>query len=279
MADTPPRPDQPPRPSGDDTPAELPGERMPNPHAGEPAPAAADEGLRPEAQGTPARPTGDEPLGPYGELIPTATTEAKEEATPGGDPEAESLLEQMGVEEEGIEGGQILGLILSVGVAVVALIVVLIYLFIIPTQTQDASEAEDVGEYVELEQVRVEGLAKLDHYERADSSAYAVPIGRAMGLVAGEYGATRAGAANVPTTRQRWNTLPISVGPPRAVQVAAQRGALTAPVPETGVAGGALDPSAVPGVVEEGDDVLRRRGETAEEVGVDEDAEESFDRN
>ena len=70
----------------DDTPAELPGERMPNPHAGETPPAAADEGLRPEAVGTPARPTGDEPLGPYGELIPTVGEEAKDEATPGGDP-------------------------------------------------------------------------------------------------------------------------------------------------------------------------------------------------
>ena len=270
MADTPPRPD-------DDTPAELPGERMPNPHAGAPAPAAGDEGLRPEAVGTPARPTGDEPLGPYGELIPTATTEAKEEATPGGDPEAESLLEQMGVEEEGIEGGQILGLILSVGVAVVALIVVLIYLFIIPTQVQDASDAEDVDEYVELEQVRVEGLAKLDHYERADSSAYAIPIGRAMGLVANQYGATRTGAVNVPTTRQDWNTLPITVGPPRAVQVPAQRGALTAPVPATGTGPAPLDPSVVPGATR--DPLLLPDGETGEEVGVDEGAEEPFDRN
>ena len=280
MADTPNRPARPNRPDGDDTPAELPGERMPNAHAGEPAEAAADEGLRPEAVGTPARPTGDEPLGPYGELIPTATTEAKEEATPGGDPEAESLLEQMGVEEEGIEGGQILGLIISVGVAVVAMIVILIYLFIIPTQVQDASDAEDVDEYVELEQVRVEGLAKLDYYERADSSAYAIPIGRAMGLVAAQYGATRAGAANVPTTRQRWNTLPISVGPPRAVQATTERGPLTAPVPETGVTGGALDPASVPDTAPEDEaDLLRRRGETGEEVGVDEGAEAPFDRN
>ena len=279
MADTPPRPDSRPRSSGDDTPAELPGERMPNPHAGEPAESASDEGLRPEAVGTPARPTGDEPLGPYGELIPTAATEAKEEATPGGDPEAESLLEQMGVEEEGIEGGQILGLIISVGVAIVALIVILIYLFIIPTRTQDAAEAEYVSEYPELMQARVDGIAKLENYERADS-AYAIPIGRAMGLVAAQYGATRAGAANVPSTRQRWNTLPISVGPPRAVQTPAERGALTAPLPGTGGEGVPIDPSAAPRT---GDDLrpapLTRQGETGEEVGVDEDAEAPFDNN
>ena len=272
MADTPPRPD-------DDTPAELPSERMPNPHQGEPAEAGADEGLRPEAVGTPARPTGDEPLGPYGELIPTAGVEAKEEATPGGDPEAESLLAQMGVEEEGIEGGQILGLIISVGVAVLALVVVLIYLFIIPTQTQDATEAKDVDQYIELEQVRVEGLAKLDHYERADS-AYAVPIGRAMGLVAAEYGATTAGAATMPTTRQEWNTLPVEVAPSRAVQRPADRGPLTAPVPTTGVETTLLDPADAPAAARQAErDLLRRRGETAEEVGVDEDAEAPFDDN
>lgn len=274
MADTPPRPDDdaPRDPSGD-----APGGRVPNPHAGEVPPAAADEGLRPEAEGTPARPTGDEPLGPYGELIPAVGVEAKEEATPGGDPEAESLLAQMGVEEEGIEGGQILGLILSVMVAVVAMIVILIYLFIIPTQVAEGEDAEDVDEYVELEQVRVEGLAKLQSYERADSAAYAVPIGRAMGLVAAEYGATRAGAANVPTTRQDWNTLPISVGPPRAVQVPASRGALTAPVPEAGVETAPLNPTGAPNAVQEARPApLRVPAETGEDVGVDE-GDEAFD--
>lgn len=272
MDDTTPRPD-------DQEPAELPGERIPDPHRGKPA-AAEDEGTRPEAVGTPARPTGDEPLGPYGELVPAAGKEAKEEATPGGDPEAESLLEQMGVEEEGIEGGQILGLIISVGVAVVALIVVLIYLFVIPTRTQAGNDAENVSQYVELEQVRVEGLAKLDHYERADSSAYAIPIGRAMGLVAAEYGATRAGAVNVPQTRQDWNTLPVSPGIPRAVQVPSQRGALTAPVPETGTEFGPMNPSGVPGTAQQAPPApLGPRGETDEEVGVDESVEAPFDTN
>ena len=274
MADTPKRPDH-------DAPAELPSEPMPDPHAGEPMEAAHDEGLRPEAVGTPARPTDNEPLGPYGELIPTAGAEAKEEASLDGDPEAEALLQQMGVEEEGIEGGQILGLILSVGVAVVAMVVILIYLFVIPFQTQVDEDAEDVDQYIELEQVRVEGLAKLDHYERADSSAYAVPIGRAMGLVAADYaGAGQGAAAAVPTTRQRWNTLTISYGPARAVQAPSDRGPLTAPVPETGVETGPLNPSGAPGAVEEDDtDPLRLRGETGEEVGVDEDAETTIDAN
>lgn len=275
MADSPKRPDH-------DAPAELPSERMPNPHDGDVPPAAHDEGLRPEAVGTPARPTGDEPLGPYGELLPAVTAEAREEASVDGDPEAEALLQQMGVEEEGIEGGQILGLMLSVGVAVVAMVVILIYLFVIPFQTQVDDQAEDVDQYIELEQTRVEGLAKLDHYERADSSAYAVPIGRAMGLVAAEYGAAGTPtAANVPTTRQRWNTLTISYGPERAVQLPSERGPLTAPVPETGAGGAPLDRSVAPGELDTGRTAPLDlpRGETDEEVGVDETLENTIDPN
>ena len=279
MADTPPRPDDtPPRPTGD-APAELPGERMPNPHAGEPPAATADEGVRPEAVGTPARPTGDEPLGPVGELVQAAAAEVEAEATPGGDPEAEALLEQMGVEEEGIESGQILGLVAAVIVSIVALVVVLIYLFVIPSRVAAGEDAEDVDEedYVELQQVRVAGEAKLMNYERADS-AYAVPIGRAMGLVAADYGASRAGAVNVPTTRQDWNTLSISVGPARAVQAATARGALTAPVPEAGVETAPLNPSGVPDAVQEAAPApLAVPVETGEEVGVDEGNETTDD--
>ena len=267
------------RPEDADVPAELPSEPMPNPHAGEIPPAAADEGLRPEAVGTPARPTGDEPLGPYGELIPAAAVEAAAEATPGDDPEAESLLEQMGVEEEGIESGQILGLIAAVLISVVGLIVVLIYLFVIPTRVEAGEDAEDVDDYVELRQVRVAGLAKLENYERADST-YAVPIGRAMGLVAADYGATRAGAANVPTTRQDWNLLPISTTPPRAVRASASRGALTAPVPETGVETAPLNPTGGVAPVQEASPApLGESFETGEEVGVDEGNETIDDLN
>ncbi|MDT0631338.1 hypothetical protein RQM47_04685 [Rubrivirga sp. S365] len=266
--------DDPPRLPNDE-PDELPGTPMPNPHRGEPA-AAEDEGVRPEAAGTPARPTGDEPLGPYGELVPTAAVEAEDEATPDGDPEAEALLEQMGVEEEGIESGQILGLIISVGVGIVALVVGLIYLFVIPFQAQVGAEAENVVLYPELLQVRVEGLAKLTDYERADSSTYGVPISQAMGLVAAEYGAARAGAAEVPTTRQRWNTLPISIGPPRAVQVPSDRGPLTAPLPGINP----LSPTGEPDTIQEAETTpFQLRVETGEEVGVDEGAEAPFDRN
>lgn len=263
MADNAPRPPH-------DEPNELPGTPMPNPHRGEPAPPAP-EGTRPEADPSIVRPEEDEPLGPYGELIPTAMEEAKDEATPGGDPEAQSLLEQMGVEEEGIESGQILGLVLVTLLSIGALVVVLIYLIYIPQRTQTTLDAEAAARSVDLDQLRVEALARLGEYSLIDST-YGVPIDRAMALVAAEYGAvTPTEALSVPTTRQRWNTLPINRGgAPRAVQATAQRGALTAPVPEVGVETGPLNPSAAPGTFQEGGRIPRPNVPTGEEVGIDE---------
>lgn len=260
--------DQPPRPPRDE-PNELPGTPLPDPHRGEPLPPP-EEGLRPEADPALVRPEQEEPLGPYGELIPTAGAEAKDEATPDGDPEAEALLEQMGVEEEGIESGQILGLVLAVIVAVVALVVILIYLLYIPFNTQVSLDAEAAARSTDLDQLRVEALARLDNYSQVDS-VYGIPIDRAMALVAREYGETTPSERlAVPTTVQGWNVLPIERNAPRAVQVPSRRGPLTAPVPETGVQTGPLDPSGVPGAFQEGRRPRPSGVPTGEEVGVDE---------
>jgi hypothetical protein len=246
---------------------------MPNPHRGEPTPPEP-EGTRPEADPSVVRPEEDEPLGPYGELIPAALGEAKDEATPGGDPEAESLLEQMGVEEEGIESGQILGLVAAVLLSVGVLVVVLIYLIYIPQRTQVTLDAEAAARSVDLDQLRVESLARLNEYSLLDST-YGVPIDRAMALVAAEYGqeAPPSVLADVPTTRQRWNTLPINRGgPARAIQATTQRGAYTAPVPEVGVETGPFNPSAAPGTFQESERerLPRPNIPTGEEVGIDE---------
>ena len=197
---------------------------VPNPHRTEPLPEP-EEGMRPGVDPA-VRPSQEEPLTPYTELFKAGGAQASEEAaeiTGGSDPEAERLLAQMGVEDEGIESGQLLGLIAVVLASFIALAIVLIYLFYIPLRTQVGNEAEGAARTTDLDIIRTEGMAKLQ-YGRTDST-YSVPIGRAMGLVVADYG-TEAGAA-LPDSRQDWNTLPVMRGMGDAVQSAS--GPETAP--------------------------------------------------
>ncbi len=197
---------------------------VPNPHETEPVPPA-QEGTRPGADAT-VRPEQDEPNGPVAGLVTAAGAEVSEEAAEVSgdrDPEAEALLARMGVEEEGIEGGQLLGLVAATLTAVAALAVVLIYLFYIPFRTQVGERAESQAVNYEYQDLRAEALAKLDQYTRSDST-YGLPISRAMGLVVAEYGG--GDAAGLPTTRQEWNTLSLDFDPGRAIQATPQRGDL-----------------------------------------------------
>ena len=189
---------------------------VPNPHRTEPAPRP-EEGMR-EGVDPAVRPSQDEEKGPLGGLVAAAGAEASEEASEvsdSSDPDAERLLAQMGVEEEGIESGQLLGLVASVLAAILALAIVLVYLFYIPYRTQVGTAAEGAARTTDLDIIRTEGAAKLNQYSRTDST-YGVPIGRAMGLVVADYGS--AGAANLPDSRQDWNTLPVMRGMGDAVQ-------------------------------------------------------------
>ena len=164
------------------------------------------------------RPSQDEEVGPLEGLVAATSAETSQEASEVAgdeDPDAESLLARMGVEEEGIESGQLLGLVASVLAAVIALVVILIYLFYIPYRTQIGNQAEGSARTTDLDIIRTEGKAKLNQYSRNDSS-YAVPIGQAMGLVVASYGSAE--GANLPDSRQDWNTLPIMRGMGDTVQ-------------------------------------------------------------
>ena len=189
---------------------------VPNPHRTEPVPTP-EEGMRPGVDPA-VRPEQDEPLGPAAGLVTAAGAEASQEAsevTGETDAEAEALLAQMGVEEEGIEGGQLLGLVAATLFAVAALAVVLIYLFYIPLRQQTQLEADAAQEAEEIDILRAEALAKLEQYTREDET-YGVPIERAMGLVALEYGA--ASEAGLPADRAGWNVLPVQRGMGNAIQ-------------------------------------------------------------
>ena len=191
-------------------------DRVPDPHRNEPVPAP-EEGMRPGVDPA-VRPAQDEEVGPLEGLMETASADVSEEASEvvgERDPEAEALLAQMGVEEENIASGQLLGMVAAVLTSVAALAVVLIYLFIIPNMGDPEARMAGEADYAELNVVRTEGLAKLNQYTNTDGT-YGLPIDRAMGLVVAGYGS--AGAAGLPETRQDWNTLPIMRGMGNAVQ-------------------------------------------------------------
>ena len=216
-------------PPGDRPDAEDP---VPDPHRTEPLPPA-QEGTRPGADPA-VRPEQDEPLGPVAGLVGAAGAEVSEEAsdvTGDRDPETEALLAQMGVEDEGIEGAQLLGLVAATLVAVALLAGTLIYALYIPYRAEVGENAEGAATNYEQLDLRAEAEAKLRQYARADS-AYGVPISRAMGLVAAEYGA--ADAAGLPSTRQQWNTLALDLGPGRAVQETPERGDIARDLPPVG---------------------------------------------
>ena len=172
----------------------------PDPHAGEPAPEP-QEGLRPEADAALVRPEEDEPLGPLTGLVAASAAEAEAELT--DDPDAEALLASMGVEDEGIESGQIIGITAAILASVFALVVVLYFLFYVPFRDQTAGLAESDVRYEELEVVRTEGLTKISQYALSADSAYTLPIGSAMAAVAAEYGG---GGTPMPRTRAGFNT-------------------------------------------------------------------------
>ena len=189
---------------------------VPDPHRTEPAPEP-QEGTRPGTDPA-VRPEQDEPNGPLAGLMTAASAQTQEEAAEavgGDDPESEALLARMGVEEENIESGQLLGLVAATLTAVAALAVILIYLFYVPYRTQVGVNADARASNYEQQNLRTEATAKLDQYSRTDST-YGVPVAQAMGLVAARYGS--ADAAGLPSTRQEWNMLAVVRGPGQAVQ-------------------------------------------------------------
>ena len=236
---------------------------VPNPHGDEPAPPP-QSGMRPEAAASMnVRPEQDEPGGPLAGLVGTAGAQAAAEAAPAGTDAA--LLETMGVEAEGIESGQLLGLVAGVIVSIIALGVVLVFLFYIPFRQQVGDTASDVSDYPELEQSETEARAKLNQFARADST-YQVPIEQAMSVVTGRYRQAGTEApAGLPATRQEWNTLMTNRGTGAAVQLPTDGESLKAAEQErlaafsAGQAGVAPRATLPPRVV----------GQTNEEVGTD----------
>ena len=171
-----------------------------------------------------ARPAETEPNGPLAGLMAAGAEDVKAEAsdvTGDSDAEAEALLAQMGVEDEGIASGQLLGLVAAVLVGVAALAVVLIFLFYIPYRTEVGDREAGEARATDQEILRTEAVAKIGNYSRTDST-YGLPISRAMGLIAARYGA--ADSVGQSTSRAEWNERGVTRGMGSAVQDTPQQG-------------------------------------------------------
>ncbi|SRR5690606_22118567 len=204
---------------------DTPPETTPNPHRGEPAPTP-QEGRRPEADAEIIRPEEEEPTGPIAGLVHGAATKVKEEFTHS--PEAEAEAERLGVEGEGVEAGQVLGLVAATVVAIVCLILFLYFLFYLPQLNATKSEAADVPaeRYEELRENRAEAAARLSQYATSPDAegTYRLPIEAAMALVASSD--TTALPSETPVSRADFNLTGISLSPAPAV-VAPEPGAET----------------------------------------------------
>ena len=248
---------------------------IPNPHSGEAIPPA-QEGMRPEAQASreaaletgsrAALPEQDEPGGPLGALVGAVSTQAVLEATPAADPSDSDLLASMGVESEGIESGQILGLVAGVVVSIVALAVVLVYLFIIPTRQQAGTDRSNVSDYPELDQITTEGRAKTSLFARNDS-LYQIPVENAMSAITAQYSQGGAAPVGQPSTRQQWNTLMINRGSGATVQPSGSEEDHVVLLQDQRLSAASGGASGVRADSSRG--VRIRRGSTNEEVGTD----------
>ncbi len=221
-----------PRPDADDQPV------VPDPHAGEALPEH-QSGLRPGVDPDIVRPEQDEPNGPLAGLVGASAAQVADVA---GDDAAHDALAEMGVEEEGVESGQLLGFLAATLVVVALLALTLIYFIYAPFRSGTVDRVNDIALYPELEQTRVDGRAKLDNTTLSADSSYTIPIGRAMGLVAAEYGETAAPEL----TRAQFNTLSVNRTTGRAVQSARAVAPDTsaAPAGEVSSAGSAVLPAA-----------------------------------
>jgi len=196
-------------------------EATPDPHAGEPAPG--QEGMRPEADPSVSWPGQTEPGGPMKGLMTTAGAETA--AHFGNNPHAAAIAAAAGVEEEGLESGQLFGLMLATAAAVVVLIISVYFLFYSPLLQETLRTAADVpvDRYVELRDARTHGAFLLGAYGANDDGTYRIPIDEAMALVAGDYaggaGADSLAAADAAAAPAANNGLTwLTLTPPPAVR-------------------------------------------------------------
>ncbi len=124
-------------------------------------------------------------LGPAADLIKAAGAEAVVEAT--GSEAAAEQANNLGVEPEGVESAQILGLTLGIMVAL-ALIIVLLFNWNTTVREQTLVQAVGFSGYPDLEEVESAAARSLNQYEVLSDAegVYRVPIDRVITLMSNE---------------------------------------------------------------------------------------------
>lgn len=132
-----------------------------------------------------AQPDQDEAIGPLGRMLHGAAAEVAAEVT-----HAPKWIEEeaeLGVEHEGVEAGQILGVVVATAVVLMVAIFVLFQYVDITAETARV-EATGRSGYPELRESRLHAVERLTQYGAVEGEAerYRIPIDRAMELMADE---------------------------------------------------------------------------------------------
>jgi hypothetical protein len=125
------------------------------------------------------RPDDDEHYGPFPQLIKSGAAEVAGEVT--GKEKFFAQEEAEGVQHEGVETGQILGIFIAVVVAVI-LMIITVFALVDNLQATTRLEYTGMSGYPELQQVTEQGETMLSQYGIVDDSAgqYRIPIDSAM---------------------------------------------------------------------------------------------------
>jgi hypothetical protein len=132
-----------------------------------------------------AAPDQDEEYGPLEPLVRGARAEVGAEVTHGIQYVGEEA--ELGVEHEGIEAGQILGLTLAIAVSLgLAVLTLFQYVDLTAQATRDA--AAGMSGYPERREADLQATRQLTHYGVIDSNqgVYKIPIERAIDIMANE---------------------------------------------------------------------------------------------
>ncbi len=148
-----------------------------------------------EVQAAPRiEPDTDEPFGPASKLFKAAGAEAAVEAT--GSDTVEQAVNQMGVEAEGVESAQILGITLSV-LAVIIIIIIILFNWKATVRQQTYLQSVTQSGYPDLVEVEASAARRLGQYEVVNDAegVYRVPIERVITMMSNTAAARRDSAA------------------------------------------------------------------------------------
>ena len=169
------------------------------PQLGTTAPSASDTSTEPNPHpsGNAALPDDQEPLGVGAAMFKGVANETEAYATDDDEAMIEAM--NLGVEHEGIESSQLLGLLIATVVAIAVLVVTVYFTFIRGWVGENQARAEQIGQYTELANTRASGLALIGDYAVAspEEETFRIPVADAQRLIARRYALRQQGMSGL----------------------------------------------------------------------------------